>query len=208
MLLYDCSTAPSPRRVRIFMAEKSIDIPVKQVDLRNKEQLSDEYRAINPQCDVPFLVLDDGTGIGEVEAVCRYLEDAFPETPLMGTTAKEKGFISMWNHRIEMGGLMAIAEVLRNSSPAFKDRALPGPDNRTQIPELAERGRQRIVDFFQTLDTQLEKTPYIAGEKYSFADITAQVTVDFAAWIKVVIQDSQTHLKKWHDEISARPSAK
>ncbi len=208
MLLYDCTTAPSPRRVRIFMAEKDLTIPLKQIDMRVAEQLSDEYKAINPRCDVPFLVLDDGTGIGEVEAICRYLEEEYPETPLMGTTPKEKGVIAMWNHRIEMEGLMAVAEVLRNKSPAFKDRSLPGPRNHQQIPELVTRGRERLINFFEDLNGVLSKSPYIAGNSFSFADITALVTVDFAAWIKVTIRDDQAHLKRWHDEISVRPSAK
>lgn len=208
MLLYDCTTAPSPRRVRIFAAEKKIDIPLRQVDLRNREQLSDAYRVINPRCDVPFLVLDDGTGIGEVEAICRYLEAAFPETPLMGKAPKEQGVIAMWNHRIEMEGLLAIAEILRNTSPAFKDRAITGPANRSQIPELAERGRARIALFMANLDSQLGANPYVAGDSFSFADITALVTVDFASWVKVGIGEDHSNLMRWHATVSSRPSSK
>jgi len=208
MLLYDCTTAPSPRRVRIFAAEKGIDLPMQQVDLRNKEQLGDAYRAINSRCDVPYLVLDDGTGIGEVEAICRYLEAEFPETLLFGSTPKEIGLVSMWNHRVEMEGLMAVAETFRNSSPAFKDRALAGPANRAQIPELAERGRAKLELFMVNLDKQLSENAFVAGENFSFADISAMVAVEFAGWVKVTPADDHINLKKWHEAVSSRPSSK
>lgn len=208
MLLYDCTTAPSPRRVRIFAAEKGIDLPLKQVDLRNREQLREDYKKINSRCDVPYLVLDDGTGIGEVGAICRYLEAAFPEKPLMGTTPTEQGLITMWNHRVEMEGLMAVAEAIRNGSPGFKERALPGPNDLAQIPELAKRGKKRAQLFMSNLDALLGESTFIAGESFSFADITALVTVDFAGWIKVPIEDDQKNLERWHEAVSSRPSSK
>jgi len=208
MKLYDCATAPSPRRVRIFLAEKGIEVPTVQIDLRGGEHLKEPFVSLNDRCDVPFLELDDGTGIGEPEAICRYFEAEHPEPPLFGATAKEKAQVSMWNHRIEVEGLQAVAESLRNKSPGFKGRALTGKIGYEQIPELAERGKLRTENFFAMLDGLLAGQPFITGDNFTFADITAMVVVDFAGWLKIVPTDEQPHLKRWHDAVSARPSAK
>ncbi len=208
MKFYDCTTAPSPRRVRIFMAEKNItNIPIIQVDLRAGEQLGDAFRALNPWCTVPVLELDDGTCISEIGAICRVLEVEYPDPPLLGRSATEQGVIEMWNHHCEMDGFHAVAEAFRNTSKGFSGRALAGPANYDQIPALAERGRARTADFFAMLDERLADSPYIAGDTYSNADITAQTTVDFAGWIKLGPEDGQENLHRWHEEVSARPSA-
>jgi len=207
MLLYDCATAPSPRRVRIFLAEKGLQVPMRQIDLRQGEHLGEAYRAINPQCVVPYLVLDDGTGIGEMIAICRYFEEVQPDPPLMGRDPKSKALVTMWDHRCEAEGMFAVAEWLRNTSRGLRNRAVTGERNFAQIPELGERGRQRTQDFFQVLDQRLAASRHLAGDDFSVADITALITVDFAAWLKLGLDDTP-NLKRWHDEVSARPSAK
>jgi glutathione S-transferase len=151
MKLYDCTTAPSPRRVRIFLAEKGISVPTVQVDLRNGEQFSPAFRAINPECTVPVLELDNGTRIADILAICRYFEELYPEPRLMGRTAEQKAVIEAWQRRLERDGFYATMEAFRNSTPGLKGRALPGPESYEQIPALAERGRMRIQHFFTLL---------------------------------------------------------
>jgi len=207
MKFYDCQTAPSPRRARIFIAEKALDIETVEIDLRNAEQLSESFRRINPRCTVPVLELDDGTRLTENIGIASYLEAAFPDPPLMGSTPREKGLVSMWNARVELEGLWPAADALRNSTARMKDRAVTGPTNHAQIPELAARGLERCAEFFVTLNERLADSEYLAGDVYSLADITALCVVDFAAWVKVKIGDDQPHLQRWHSTVSARPSA-
>ena len=207
MRFYDCSTAPSPRRVRIFMAEKGLDVPVVQVDLRNGEHLTEAFRKLNPWCTVPVLELDDGTAVSEAVAVCRYLEDAYPEPPLMGTDARDRAVVAMWNHRFEIDGFLAVTEAFRNAAKGLAGRALTGPDDVEQIPELAQRGRRRVERFFAALDAQLARCPFVAGERYTIADITAQVAVDYAAWIKMGLPPELRHATDWRERVGRRPSA-
>ncbi|TVR79260.1 MAG: glutathione S-transferase [Rhodospirillales bacterium] len=207
MRFHDCSTAPSPRRVRIFMAEKGISLPTVQVDLKSGEHLEPAFRRLNPWCTVPVLELDDGTCISEAMAVCRFLEEIHPDPPLMGRDAREKGLVAMWEHRCEIDGFLAAAEALRNATPRMKGRALPGPEPYEQIPALAERGRKRVQGFFKALDQRLADSAFLAGDTYTVADITAQVAVDFAGWIKLTIPEALVHARRWHDSVSARPSA-
>ena len=136
MKLYDCTTAPSPRRVRIFLAEKEISVPTVQVDLRNGQQFSPAFRAINPECTVPVLELDNGTTIADILGICRYFEELHPNPPLMGHTAEQKAVIEAWQRRIERDGFDAAMEAFRNSTPGLKGRALPGPEPYEQIPAL------------------------------------------------------------------------
>lgn len=203
--LYDCTTAPSPRRARMLLAEKGIAHENIQIDLRAGEQMSDAFRKVNPRCTVPALVTDDGV-LTENAEITAYLEAIYPDVPMLGTSPREKSLIAKWNWRCEMEGLMSIASALRNSSPAMKDRALPGPRNIAQIPELAKRGLQQIAWFFEDLDMQLQDNAYVAGEAYSVADITATIVVDFARWVKVYPLDSQTALLEWHERMKARAS--
>lgn len=203
--LYDCTTAPSPRRARMLLAEKGIAHENIQIDLRAGEQMGEAFRKVNPRCTVPALVTDDGV-LTENAEITAYLEAIYPDTPMLGTTPREKSLIAKWNWRCEMEGLMSIASALRNSTPAMKDRALPGPRNIAQIPELAKRGLQQITWFFEDLNTQLQDNAYVAGEAYSVADITATIVVDFAKWVKVMPLDSQTALLEWHERMKARPS--
>ncbi len=208
LTFYDYQAAPSPRRARIFMAEKGIDYNCKQVDLRSGEQLGEEFRTINPRCTVPALVTEEGQVIAENAAIAAYLEDRFPEPPLMGQTAAEKATVSEWNWRCEIEGLMAVAEILRNTSPHMKGRAMTGSRNIDQIPELAERGRARLGYFFEDLNAQLENNSFVAGDSYSIADITALVCVDFSSWVKSTPDESLKALHEWHKKVSERPSSK
>ena len=207
MKFYDCATAPSPRRVRIFAAEKGIELPAVQVDLRAGEHLGEAFRAVNPTCTVPVLALDDGTCIYESVAVCRYLEAAYPEPPLMGRTPAEQGVVAMWDHRIEIEGFLAAAEMFRNTARGMKDRALPGPDPVAQIPALAERGRLRVGRFFGTLDRQLAGREFVTGPHYTVADVTALVAVDFIQRLKVDVPPACAEVRRWREAVSARPSA-
>jgi glutathione S-transferase len=207
MKFYDCTTAPSPRRVRIFMAEKGIEIPTVQVDLRNGEQLSDAFRKINPRCTVPVLELDDGTCLNETLAICHYLESQYPEPNLMGRDAREQALVINWNEQVMLEGFLAGADALRNVAKGFANRALTGPKDFGQIPELAERGRARLEEFMAMLDGRLADSPYVALDRYTLADIGAYVCVDFAGWIKLPVLEQWPNIRRWHEELSARPSA-
>ncbi len=202
--LYDCATAPSPRRARILLAEKRVPHETVQVDLRSGEQLGEAYRRINPQCTVPALVTDEGPVLTDNAAIAAYLEARFPEPPLLGRTPLDKAEIASWQWRVEFEGLMAIAEAFRNSSPAMVDRALPGPLNHAQIPALAQRGLVRVQQFFRNLDDRLAGRDFIAAGQFSLADITAVVAVDFARVVKLKPGDEHPHLLRWRAAMQAR----
>lgn len=207
MLFYDCESAPSPRRVRVFIAEKGLEVPVKQIDLRSGEHLQDEFRAINPDCTVPVLQLDDGTALTETLAICSYLESLGDDPLLMGRDAAGRARVLMWNARVESQGLAAVAESFRNHTRGFAGRALTGPENYEQIPALVARGRQRAEHFMTMLDARLADNEFIVGDEFTIADITALITIDMAAWIKLPVPDKLPHLQRWHSAVSARPSA-
>jgi len=204
--LYDCTTAPSPRRTRMFLAEKNVPYDCIQVDLQAGEQLSDKFKAINPRCTVPALVTEDGETICENVAIAQYVEELYPEVNLMGNSAIERARVLEWNWRCEFEGLSAIAEILRNTSKGMKGRAMTGPRNIAQLPQLAERGKERLAYFFEDLNTQLETHDYVAGSNYSLADITATVSVDFSKWVKCYPDETLTALHAWHSQMKSRPS--
>jgi glutathione S-transferase len=208
MKLYGSKLAPNPRRVRIFLAEKGVALETVEVDLRTGEQFSPAYRAINPQCVVPYLVLDDGTGIGEVEAICRYIEEIHPSPPLLGMGAKDKALVAMWEHRCEHEGFYAVGEAVRNAMKGFKDHALPGPHAHAQVPALVERGKKRALEFMAQLDAQLARNEFVAGPRFTIADITTLVAVDFLGWLKISLPEAHGNLRAWYDRVAARPSAK
>lgn len=207
MKFYDCQTAPSPRRVRMFIAEKGVEVPVVQVDLRSGEQLGEAFRKINPRCTVPVLELDDGTCLTDTLAICHYLESQFPEPNLMGVDGREQALVMNWHEQILTEGFLAGGEALRNFVKGFENRALTGPKSFRQIPELAERGRIRLELFMEVLDQRLAQSPYVALERFTMADIGAFVCADFASWVKLPVRDQWPNLRRWLDEISARPSA-
>ena len=206
MKFYDCQTAPSPRRARIFIAEKGLEIETVEVDLGKREQLTDAFKKINPRCTVPVLELDDGTCLTENAGIAAYLEALSPDPPLLGSTPEEKGLVASWNTRIELEALWPIADAFRNRSKGMADRAITGPTDYAQIPELAERGRARAVEFFEVLDARLGEAEYVAGSSFSVADITAFVVVDFAGWVKLDATEGKAHTKRWYEQLKSRPS--
>ena len=208
MKFYDCATAPSPRRVRIFLAEKGLSLPTVQVDLRNGEQFADAFRAINPDCTVPALALDDGTVIADAIAICGYLEELHPQPPLIGTTPQERATVTALNRQIERDGFFAAMEAFRNAAKGLKGRALPGPHDYEQIPALAERGRVRIEHFFRAMDARLAAREFVAGNRYTIADISTLVLTDFAGWAKLQPPEDCVNLRRWYAAVSARPSAR
>jgi glutathione S-transferase len=207
MKLYDYKMAPNARRVRVFVAEKGVSIETVAVDLASREQMGDAYRAVNPRLAVPALELDDGTVLTESVAICRYIELLFPEPALFGSGPKEQALVEMWHRRVELEGLQAAAEAVRNAVPFFAGRALPGPVDYPQIPQLAERGSQRIDQFYAMLDAHLAGSEFIAGADFSVADIAALVTCDFAKVAKKRVGNATPSLKRWYEAVSARPSA-
>lgn len=204
--LYDCASAPSPRRARILLAEKGIVFDTVQIDLRAGEQLGEAYRQINPQCTVPALRTEEGVVLTDNAAIAAYLEAHYPQPPMLGVTPLDKAEIASWHWRAEFEGLLPVAEALRNSSPAMANRALPGPVNYAQIPQLAERGLARLQQFFVTLNEQLADREFIAAQQFSIADITAVVAVDFARIVKVKPDARHPHLLRWRTGLAQRPS--
>ena len=208
MQLYDFKMAPNARRVRVFVAEKGLDIPRVEIDLASRAQLNDDYRSINPLAEVPSLILDDGTILTESTAICRYLEEVYPDPPLCGRNPLERAQVMMWDRRVENHGFAAVSEAFRNGNPFFKDRSVTGPADFAQIPELAERGKQRFANFLVLLEQRLGETEFVSGERYGIADITAMVAIDFARVIRASIGDDQPNLKRWHTAVASRESAK
>ena len=204
--LYDCATAPSPRRARILLAEKGVAHETVQVDLRNNEQLGDAFRKINPHCTVPVLRTDDGLLLTDNAAIAAYLEARYPEPLLLGRTPGEKAEIASWNWRVEFEGLLPIAEAMRNSAPSLANRALPGPMNHAQIPELAQRGLARLQQFLVTLNERLAERAFIATDRFSIVDLTAVVAVDFARVVKVKPGEQHPHLLRWRAAMGERPA--
>jgi glutathione S-transferase len=204
--LYDCVSAPSPRRARIALAEKGIAHETVQIDLRAGEQLGEAYRQINPQCTVPALRTEEGVVLADNAAIAAYLEARYPQPPLMGVTPLDKAEIASWHWRGEFEGLLPVAEALRNSSPAMANRALPGPVNYAQIAQLAERGLARLQQFFANLNAHLADREFIAAQQFSIADITAVVAVDFARIVKVKPDARHPHLVRWRAAMQQRPA--
>jgi glutathione S-transferase len=202
MKLYDSGRAPNPRRTRIFLAEKGIGLPTEQVDMMAMQHKTPEYTAINPLQRMPALELDDGTIITESIAICRYFEAVQPEPPLFGVGAKEIALVEMWNRRCELNLLFGVAHIFRHTHPAMKDLEVP------QVPDWAEANKPRVADFLAILDAQLKSNPFVAGGRFSVADITALCAIDFMKPAKIPMPEGLDNLKRWHAEVSARPSAK
>jgi glutathione S-transferase len=201
MKLYDSKMAPNPRRLRIFLAEKAITLPTEQVDIMAKQHKTPEYSAINPLQRMPALVLDDGTVITESIAICRYFEALQPEPPLFGVGAKEIALVEMWNRRCEINFFANVAAVFRHLHPSMKELEVP------QIPAYAEAMRPRAIWFLELMDKELATREFIAGDRYSVADITAQVAIDFMKPARLTMPEASANVKRWHAAVSARPSA-
>ena len=201
MKLYDGGRAPNPRRTRIFLAEKGIKLPLEPIDLGAMQHRSAAYAAVNPIQRVPALELDDGTVITESIAICRYFEEIQPDPPLFGRGALEVARVEMWNRRLELHFLFPVSHVFRNSHPAMKEMEVP------QVPAWAEANKPRVLEFIVLLDRELVGRPFVAGDKFTVADITGLVAVDFMKPAKLAVPDELKNLKRWHAEVSARPSA-
>ena len=204
MKLYTYDPAPNPRRLSLFLKLKGIQIDTQQIDMMTAEQLNNSYRQVNPACTLPALVLDDGTVLTEVIGMFSYLEELYPEQPLMGSTPLERAQAISWCHRLFQGLMVAIASALRNRGKNFHNRALPGPLDTPQIPELAERGLMQIHHILPQLDAHLASSTWLAGDTFTIADIDLLVMIDFLTWIKESIPDTCPDLQAWHQRASAR----
>ena len=201
MKIYNSPTAPNPRRVRVFLAEKGVQVPYEDVDIGKAVNRQPEFRKKNPMAGVPVLELDDGTCIAESVAICRYFEELHPEPNLFGVGAKERAEVDMWNRRMEFNLLQPIADSFRQRHEFFKGRI-------RQVPEYADIQRLNAEDSLKWLDGELANRKFIAGDRFTIADITAMIAVDFGRVSKIGIQPDQKNLARWHTEVSARPSAK
>ena len=201
MKLYDFGQAPNPRRVRIFLAEKGIKVPTEQVDIGSLQHRNESFAALNPTQRLPTLVLDDGTAIAESMAICRYFEALYPDPPLFGRGPLDSGLVEMWNRRAEFHLLAPVATVFRHLHPYMKRMVDP------QVPAWGEANKPRIFEFLLFLDSELGGRPYIAGEQFTVADITALAAVDFMKLSKLVVPDDLGNVRRWRAAVSARPSA-
>ena len=201
MKLYDGGRAPNPRRVRIFLAEKGVTVPTEQVELGKLEQRSDSFTAINPMQRVPALVLDDGTVIAESVAICRYFEALNSDPPLFGRGALDEALVEMWNRRVELHLFLPVATVFQHLHPVMKIMVDP------QVAAWGEANKPRVTQFLQFLDGELKNRAYVAGAAYTVADITAMVAVDFMRVSKMTVPEELTNVRRWHQAVSARPSA-
>jgi len=202
MKLYDGGRAPNPRRVRVFLAEKGISLPLEAIDLASLQHKSPAYTAINPLQRLPALMLDDGTVITESIAICRYFETSHPAPAMFGTGALEQAMVEMWTRRVEHNLMFPVTQVFRHLHPAMKEMEVP------QIAEWGEANKTRALEFLPILDRQLAVCRFVAGEAYSVADITALVTVDFMKPARLALPAEHEHIRRWHAEIAARTSAK
>lgn len=207
MKLHDFAHAPSSQRVRVFLAEKGIELETEQLDVRGGAQFQEPFTSMNPFHCVPFLELDDGTVIAESVSICRYLEELHPEPSLFGTTPEARGVIDMWNRRVELDGLMPILHAVRNHVPMFAGRVVPGTRNDLpQAPEMATRGKEMMAVFLDRLGPQLDSNPFIAGGDFSIADITGVFALRMASAMEMDIAGGWPSVARWFGEASARPS--
>jgi glutathione S-transferase len=201
MKLYNSNLAPSPRRVRIFLAEKGVSIPRVEVDLGKLEHQTPEFLALNPFRTIPILELDDGTRIAESIAICRYIEALWPDPNLFGLTAVEQATIEMWQRQLEWRLLLPIAQVLRHTHPRMAEMEHP------QVPDWAAANRPRALKAMAIVDEALCERPFIVGDRFTVADITGLVALDFAKSARIPIPPELAHLNRWHTTLKARPSA-
>ena len=194
--------APNPRRVRIFLAEKGITVAYEEVDLMKGDLKRPEMVALNPLQRVPILVLDDGTAISETMAICRYFDETQPEPALLGSGAKGKALVEMWNRRVELNLFGHVTQAFRHLHPAMAHLEVP------QVKEWGEANKTKAMDVLAILDDQLGRSEFIAGPAYSVADITALVAVDFMRPARLQVPETMQNVKRWHAAVSARPSAK
>jgi glutathione S-transferase len=201
MRLHDSAAAPNPRRVRVFLAEKGIEVPTVAVDIGKAENRQPPFLAMNPMGGIPVLELDDGTCISESVAICRYFEEVKPEPPLMGTDAVDRALVEMWNRRMEHEVALPAMQSFRNTHEFFKGR-IP------QVPEYGAVSKKHALARLAWLDEVLADREFIAGDRYTIADITALIGIDFGRVTQIRIEPDQKNLQRWHETVSSRPSAK
>lgn len=202
MKIIETRSAPNPRRVRIFLAEKGISVPFEEMDFTNSALKSAGFTGLNPLQRVPVLILDDGTAISESIAICRYFEELHPEPALFGRGAKGRAVTEMWNRRMELGLLFHVAQVFRHLHPAMAEMEVP------QVAAWGEANRPKALELLRILDDALARHRFVAGDAYSVADITALVAVDFMKPARIVRPDGFDNLARWHADVSSRPSAR
>ena len=202
MKLYDGGRAPNPRRVRVFLAEKGLQVPMNSVDMAALGHKTSEIADKNPLRRLPVLELDDGTIITESVAICRYFEELHPDPALFGTGALERALVEMWQRRVELHLLMPVAQAFRHIHPAMKDWEVP------QVPEWGEANKPKAIEFMRLLDRELAERPFMAGPAFSIADITGLIAIDFMKPARIAMPEELSHLRAWHEKVSARPSAK
>ena len=202
MKILQTRTAPNPRRVRIFLAEKGIEVPYEELDLIKGELKTPGFTQLNWFQRVPVLVLDDGTAIAETMAICRYFEETKPEPALFGKGALDRAKVEMWNRRMELGLLLSVAQAFRHLHPAMAQLEVP------QVAAWGEANKPKAMDIVGFIDRELATRPFIAGDQYSVADITALVAVDFMKPARIQRPAELKNLERWHQDVSARPSAK
>lgn len=201
MKLYDAAFAPSPRRVRFFLAEKGLSLPVVSLDMPKREHQQPQFLAINPWGELPVLELDDGTFLTESIAICRYLESLHPEPRLFGSSARETAEIEMWTLRLMFRMYVPTTQAFRNMHKYWADRV-------QQVPEYGALAREAVRREFERLDERLGRSAYVAGDRFTFADIVAFTTLEFGKPSDIRVQPAQANLQRWYDEIAARPAAK
>jgi len=207
MKLHDCQMAPNPRRVRIFLAEKGLDVEKVEHSILEGETCGAEYLKINPWGTVPALELDDGKVVREAPAIFRFVEASNPEPNLIGNDPMETAEIEAWERFSELNGMGAIGEFFRNQTDALAGRGLPGPTGLDLIPALVERGAARAAFFYDQINERLGESEYLGSDRYTIADITAQCAVDFASAVSLGIPEHCTNVARWHKAVSSRPSA-
>ena len=201
MKIYDTKTAPSPRRVRIFLAEKNIPMEYVQVDLQKGENISAAMRSKNPMGKIPVLELDDGTCISEGAAICLYFEELYPEVNLLGRTPLEKATIDMWHRQVELYFFGQVGMCFQHSTGYFKDRMTP-------VKEYGEVAGKIALGFLEVLENRLAESEFVAGDRFTIADITTMCTVDFARVVEIKLTDKHPNIQRWYQVVSSRPSAK
>ncbi len=201
MKLYNNMKAPNPRRVRIFLAEKGLEVALQEVDIVNGENLDEAFVKINPMARLPVLALDDGSFLAESVAICRYFEELHPQPPLMGVDAQDRAQVEMWNRRMELELLLLVGDAFRHGHEYNKGRVV-------QVPEYGEQCRETVGERLQWLDSVLADRDFIAGERLTIADITALAAIDFGRVCRLRIQPHQNNLRRWYETVSSRPSAK
>jgi glutathione S-transferase len=204
MHLYTFPSAPNPRRLVLFQQFKGIDLPTTEIDMRAGEHREAAFLAKNPHGTLPALVTDDGVLLTEVIGICAYLEALYPEKPLMGRDALERALVLSWDHRVFVTVFEAFAEILRNRSPAFAHRALPGPIDIEQIPELVERGRLRYRGSLKLIDEELGDRAFLCGDNFSFADISLLVGIETGSWVKEGLPEGCPRLEAWLERCRAQ----